>query len=129
MVTLRFVVMVALALMNATTPAASATRPSRDGRGSCHIEDGRRWSKLAAAPDDAGVLGVLADAAPAFSVPQTWQTETWFALGDELLLCRADAPLDAPVSPACAGEWWTFGPMRDGRRAITGHDGWVCIAE
>ena len=119
----------ALASLVAIAPAANAGKPLKDGRGSCHIEDARRWSKLASPPDGAGALAALADGAPAFPVPQNWQTETWFALGDELLLCRSDAPLDAPVRPACAGEWWTFGPARDGRRALTGHDGWVCIAE
>jgi hypothetical protein len=119
----------ALASLSTVAPAAHASKPPDDGRRSCHVEDARRWSKLASPPNDAAAMGALAMAAPAFSTPQNWQAETWFALGDELLLCRSDAPLDAPVHPACAGEWWTFGPMRDGRRAITGHDGWVCIAE
>jgi hypothetical protein len=121
--------MAALASLVMITPVANAGKPPNDGRGSCHVEDARRWSKLASPPADAGALAALASAAPAFPTPQNWQTQTWFALDEELLLCRADAPLDAPIHPACAGEWWTFGPMRDGRRAITGHDGWVCIAE
>ena len=107
------VLMTALASLIWITASAHAARPLKDARGSCHIEDVRRWSKLPSSPDDASALRALANAAPAFSTPQNWQTETWFALGDALLLCRSDAPLDAPVHPACAGEWWTFGPMRD----------------
>jgi len=93
--------MVVLTSLMAVAPAAQASKPLKDGRGSCDIEDRRRWSKLASPPDEAGALAALANAAPAFPTPQNWQTETW----------------------------WAFGPAHDGRRAITGHDGWVCIAE
>ncbi len=79
---------------------------------------------LAAPPADADDLAAQAAKAPAFSVPQHWVAETWFALGDAILLCRSDAPLKR----ACAGEWWRFEPAPVGGHALADHDSFLCLA-
>jgi hypothetical protein len=105
-------------------PAAAAPRPPPDPRGPCDSPDQRPWRLLAAPPADAADLAALAAAKPAFSVPQHWVAEAWFALDGAILLCRADAPLPR----ACAGEWWRFEPVAGGGHALADHDGFLCLA-
>jgi hypothetical protein len=79
---------------------------------------------LEAAPADAESLEAQAAAHPSFSVPQHWVAQTWFGLGDAVLLCRSDAPLPR----ACAGEWWRFEPAPAGRRTLADQDSFLCLA-
>ena len=119
---------VALTLAMAAVVAAGAgsAKPHAavDPRGPCDSLDKRPWRLLAAPPPDAGELTAQAALKPSFSVPQHWIAETWFALGDALLLCRSDAPL----TRACAGEWWRFEPAPAGGHALADHDSFLCLA-
>jgi hypothetical protein len=120
---LALTIALALAAVAATEPSA-APRPA-DERGPCDSPDKRPWRRLAAPPADADDLAAQAAKKPAFSVPQHWVAETWFALGEAILLCRSDAPL----TRACAGEWWRFEPAAGGGRALADHDSFLCLAE
>jgi hypothetical protein len=105
------------------SPAAGGERQA-DPRGPCASEDHRPWALLAAPPADADALRGQADRMPVFKVPMRWPSETWFRLGDAVMLCRSDAPLGR----SCAGEWWQFGATHAGARDLTARDNWVCIA-
>jgi hypothetical protein len=114
----------ALALVTMSAAPAPAARPPVDPRGPCDSPDKRPWRALATPPPDADALHVLAAANPSFSVPQHWVAETWFGLGDAVLLCRSDAPLPR----ACAGEWWRFEAAASGGHALAEHDSFLCLA-
>jgi hypothetical protein len=105
--------------------APAAPPPAADERGPCDSPDKRAWRRLPSPPADADALATLATTKPSFSVPQHWVAETWFALGDAILLCRSDAPL----TRACSGEWWRFEPAAAGGRALADHDSFLCLAE
>lgn len=107
----------------AATAAASPRSPA-DARGPCDSPDKRPWRLLATPPPDAASLMAQAAGKPAFSAPQHWVAQTWFGLGDAILLCRSDAPLPR----ACAGEWWRFEPAPTGGHALADHDGFLCLA-
>jgi hypothetical protein len=115
---------IALAVLALSAAPAPAARPPLDPRGPCDSPDKRPWRTLAAPPPDADALLALAAANPSFSVPQRWMAETWFGLGDAVLLCRSDAPLPR----ACAGEWWRFEAAPGGGHALAEHDGFLCLA-
>lgn len=107
--------------------AASARphqHPPPDPRGPCDSPDKRPWQPLDAPPADADALTAIAAAHPSFSVPQHWVAQTWFGLGDAVLLCRSDAPLPR----ACAGEWWRFEPAGGSGHALADHDSFLCLA-
>ncbi len=108
----------------AASGAPSAGPHQADERGPCDSLDKRAWVRLAAPPADADALAAQAATKPSFSVPQHWVAETWFALEGAILLCRSDAPL----SRACAGEWWRFEPAPAGGRALADHDSFLCLA-
>jgi hypothetical protein len=112
------------AIALAVCDAAAAPHPVADPRGPCDSPDKRPWRPLATPPPDADDLMAQAAKRPAFSVPQHWVAETWFALGDSILLCRSDAPLPR----ACAGEWWRFAPAPAGGHALAAHDSFLCLA-
>jgi len=114
----------ALAMLATCAAAADGGEARRASRGDCASEDPRPWTPMAAPPVDADALRVQADGKPSFSVPQHWAAETWFSLGEAVMLCRSDAPLER----ACAGEWWQFGPSQPAGRPMTGRDSWVCLA-
>ena len=117
--------MIGVALTMLALAAAASARPlSPDPRGPCDSPDKRPWRVLAAPPADAADLAAQAASKPSFSVPQHWVAETWFGLGDSVLLCRSDAPLPR----ACAGEWWRFAPAPAGGRALADHDSFLCLA-
>ena len=115
---------VALAAFALSAAPAPAARPPLDPRGPCDSPDKRPWRPTPAPPADADTLGALAAANPSFSVPQHWVAETWFVLGDAVLLCRSDAPLPR----ACAGEWWRFEAALGGGHALAEHDSFLCLA-
>lgn len=115
---------VALALVAVSAAPAPAARPPIDPRGPCDSPDRRAWRPLPAPPPDAESLAALAAANPSFSVPQHWAAETWFGLGDAILLCRSDAPLPR----ACAGEWWRFEAVAGGGHTLADHDSFLCLA-
>jgi len=114
---------VAMAALAAASAPAAAPHPA-DGRGPCDSLDKRAWRPLPSPPTDAAALAAVAAAKPSFSVPQHWVAETWFALGDAILLCRSDAPLPR----ACAGEWWRFEAAPGGGHALADHDSFLCLA-
>jgi hypothetical protein len=121
---LRLAIALASAALAVAGAAPAAPRPPPDPRGPCNSLDHRPWRVLPAPPKDAPDLAAQAAAKPSFSVPQHWVTETWFGLGDSALLCRSDAPL----TRACAGEWWRFEPAPAGGRALADHDSFLCLA-
>ena len=116
---------VALALLALGAAPAPAAHTPADPRGPCDSPDRRPWRLLPAPPADADTLAALAAAHPSFSVPQHWVAQTWFGLGDALLLCRSDAPL----SRACAGEWWRFEAAPGGSHTLADHDSFLCLAD
>jgi hypothetical protein len=117
-------IVLAAAALAVAGAAPAGPHPAADPRGPCDSPDKRPWRLLAARPADADDLAAQAAAKPAFSVPQHWVAEAWFSLGDAILLCRSDAPL----TRACAGEWWRFEPAAGGRRSLADHDSFLCLA-
>ena len=120
----RLAVAFAAAALAAAGGAVAAPHPPPDPRGPCDSLDKRAWRLLQAAPADADSLAAQAARQPSFSVPQHWVAETWFGLGDSVLLCRSDAPL----AKACAGEWWRFEPAPGGAHTLADHDSFLCLA-
>ena len=120
------IVLATAAVLQAGVPgqAPAAPPPAADQRGPCDSPDKRPWRRLPAPPPDADELSAQAAKHPSFSVPQHWVADTWFGLGDSVLLCRSDAPLPR----ACAGEWWRFEPAPAGGRALADHDSFLCLA-
>ena len=120
----RLAIGLAAAALAATSVSLAAPQRRVDERGPCDSPDRRPWLRLTAPPADADDLAAQAAKHPAFSVPQHWVAQTWFGLGDSVLLCRSDAPLGR----ACAGEWWRFEPKAGGGHALVDHDGFLCLA-
>jgi hypothetical protein len=121
----RLAIALAAAALAAAGAAPAAPHPPPDPRGPCDSPDHRPWRVLPAPPADAADLAAQAATKPSFSVPQHWEAETWFGLGDSVLLCRSDAPLPR----ACAGEWWRFEPTPAGGHALSDHDSFLCLAD
>src|SRR6185437_16157065 len=120
----RLAIALAVLALGAAGGAPAGPRHPSDPRGPCDSPDRRPWRPLATPPADAAELAAQAAGKPSFSVPQHWVAETWFGLGDSVLLCRSDAPL----ARACAGEWWRFEPAPAGGHALADHDSFLCLA-